>query len=423
MKLVNHTLSYLSIAFFIVLGVWATIFYANFLDEIYDSIDDGLENTKLLILERVATDTTLIHKTALLESNYAIREINATDALQYRDVYMDSTIYTINEQDYEPVRVLKSAFQVHGKYYELLIVSSMVEEDDLIEDLLYSIIWLYVILLISIMIINNILLRRIWRPFYAILDRLRNFRVESPELPAFSVTRVTEFNMLQESITTLLHRTVATFQSQKQFIENASHELQTPLAISINKLELLAEKQQHAEANLAEISSVIESLQRLTRLNKTLLLLSKIENRQFPEQTSVDFNQLLDHLAIALSDLADYKSVILSVHHRGRLTKRINEDLASIMLSNLIKNGILHNVEGGRIEIEVTDQGVTIENTSTLGTLDKSKIFERFYKGSNQKHSTGLGLAIVKSICDLYGYKLEYRYNGKHVFSITMAAS
>lgn len=424
MKLLNHTLSYLAIAFFFVIGVWAAIFYINMLDEIYDSIDDGLENSKILIIQKVQEDTSLIHKTDFMESNYAIHEILAERAINYRDTYIDSTLYMVSEEDYEPVRILKTAFRLqNGKFYELNIVSSMVEEDDLIEDLLYSILWLYIILLASILIINNFLLKRIWKPFYKILDRLKNFTVESPERVSVPETSVKEFNMLNEQVSALLERTIATFNSQKQFIENASHELQTPLAISINKLELLAEKSTTSDSQVQEISTIIQTLERLTRLNKTLLLLSRIENRQFAERSTVNINALADGVIAELSDFAEFKSVNISIVHDSQVSVQMNPELASIMISNLLKNAIVHNIEGGSVELTIKPSAITVANTSASLPLDTSKIFKRFYKNTSLNTSTGLGLSIVKSIADLYHFQVQYTYDGRHAFTIEMPAS
>ena len=314
MKLLNYTLLYLSGALLIVIGAWAVIFYINMLDEIYDSIDDGLANSKILIIGKVQEDSTLIHKTEFRESNYAFHEIPASYALSFRDVYSDSTFYMQHEADYEPVRILKTVFRAtNGRYYQLQIASSMVEEDDLIEDLFYAILWLYVILMASVLLINNVLLRRIWKPFYEILNNLKNFRLGSHEEFSTSKTRVREFNILNETASSLLQRSILTFNSQKQFIENASHELQTPLAISLNKLELLSEKSSLTEEHLEELSAVIQSLQNLTRLNKTLLLLSKIDNRQFPEEKPVNFNELTRRLISSFTDLSEFKEVAVSV--------------------------------------------------------------------------------------------------------------
>jgi signal transduction histidine kinase len=421
LKLLNHTLSYLSVAFFLVIGAWALIFYINMLDEIYDSIDDGLENSKILIIQKVQADSNLIRKADFMESNYAIHEIPAERAISFRDVYKDSTLYMVNEKDYEPVRILKSAFHSpNGKYYELQIVSSMVEEDDLMEDLFYSILWLYLLLLASILIINNVLLKRIWKPFYQILEHLKRFTVETPEIMPILKTKVTEFKMLNESVAALLDRTVTTFNSQKQFIENAAHELQTPLAISINKLELLAEKNTTTDNQLQEISAVIQLLERLTRLNKTLLLLSRIENKQFSERARVNVNELVNGIILELSDFAEFKSINISAVHEGSLTLEINPELASIMFSNLLKNAIVHNTRGGWVEVKINSSSITVENTSITPALDASQIFRRFYKGTSLPTSTGLGLSIVKSIAKLYGFQLQYYYNGKHIFTIVI---
>lgn len=415
MKLLNYTLSYLSIALLVVVGVWAVIFYVNMLDEIYDSIDDGLENSKILIIRKVESDTSLIHKTEFMESNYAIHGITDNHALHVRDIYMDSALYMQNEKDFEPVRMLKTVFRAsNGKYYELQIVSSMVEEDDLIEDLFYAIVWLYIVLLASVLIINNVLLRRVWKPFYTILDRLKNFRLGSTENFAAEKTNVSEFNSLNETVSSLLQRNIAIFNSQKQFIENASHELQTPLAISINKLELLTEKNSLSDEQLKEISTVIESLERLTRLNKTLLLLSRIENRQFPQETSINFNDLAVRLVSAYGDLSEFKSVTIQVEQPGTCIYTLNAELAEIMLSNLIKNAILHNYPDGSVTITIHSSGISVTNTSHTGSLDETHIFDRFYKNSSAKNSTGLGLAIVKSIVDYYGYTIRYTYTHQH---------
>lgn len=419
MKLLNHTLSYLAVASFVVIGVWAFIFYINMLDEIYDSIDDGLANSKILIINKVHEDSTLIHKTDFFESNYAIREITDNHAHDVKDVYMDSTLYMQYENDYEPVRILKTAFRAnHGKYYELKIVSSMVEEDDLIEDLLFALVWLYVFLLGSVLLINNFLLKKIWKPFYKILDALRNFRLGGREKVEPVKTNVDEFTILNETIQALLERTVMAFDQQKQFTENAAHELQTPLAISINKLELLADKVSLPEDQLQDLSTVIQSLERLTRLNKTLLLLSKIENRQFPEEREVNFNTLAEQVATAFADIAEFKQIKLSTIHNGNMLRKMNPELAEILLSNLVKNAILHNHPGGYVTIRISPQEFSVENSSESPALDKEHIFQRFYKNTTAKSSTGLGLAIVKSIADYYGCTVEYGFTGNHLFSV-----
>lgn len=417
MTLKNYTLSYLSVALFLIIGIWAAIFYVNFLDEIYDSIDDGLDNYKTLIIKKASGDSTVLHKTAFGESNYLIRSITEKEALDARDVYRDTSMYMSNEEDFEPVRMLTTAFALNGKYYELKVISSMVEEDDLIEDLLYAVIWLYLILMASIIAINTLLLRKIWQPFYLLLEQLKNFRLHKETGITGLATKIDEFNKLNDAIQFMISNAIETYSAQKQFIENASHELQTPLAISINKLELMAEKE---EAGVEQLTSVIETLERLTRLNKSLLLLSKIGNRQFADEEQLDINTLCRKLSDDFGDFASFKNVQLYIIEQKQLSVTMNKDLAGIMVSNLLKNAILHNHQGGIVELSIDDKKLVVSNSGKGKALDHQKIFNRFHKDSPEKNSTGLGLAIVKAIADLYHIGIQYSYIGnRHVMTLS----
>lgn len=420
MKLHSYTLQYLSIALLLVIGVWAAVFYVNMLDEIYDSIDDGLDNSRLLIINKMQTDSSLIHKNEFMESNYAIREIAPSQALPQRDVYYDTTFYMENEKDFEPVRILRTVFLgINGKYYELKVASSMVEEDDLISDLLFALVWLYFILLASVLLINNVLLRKIWKPFNDTLAKVRNFHLGKDENFSVTPTRVEEFNELNETVTTLLQRTVHAYHSQKQFIENAAHELQTPLAITVNKLELFTEKNSLSESQMMELSSVIESLERLTRLNKSLLLLSRIENRQFPQNEPINFNELVTRVATSFSDLSEFKQITLNVEEHGTCVFAMNGELASILISNLIKNALVHNHAGGSILVSIDQNQLSVRNTGEGTPLNTQELFNRFYKQSSSSASTGLGLAIVRSITDYYNIEAQYEFRDSvHVFTV-----
>jgi len=418
MRLHNYTVLYLSGTMFVVLSVWAAIFYWNMLDEIHDSIDDGLENTKLLVISKAMQDSTLLDKDNFWESNYRIREVRPEETVDQYDRYTDTLIFTENEKDYEPFRMLTTMFMAsNGKYYKLRIISSTVEEDDMVEDLLYSLIWLYVILVVGMLLINNFLLRRIWRPFYNTLEKLRGYKISEHKEVTFEPTRVEEFKRLQSSLDELIRSNREAFLAQKQFIENAAHELQTPLAISINKLELLAEKNGFSGDQMEKISEVIGSLERLTRLNKSLLLLSRIDNRQFPETEAVDMNALVKKIAEDFEEFAGFKAVHISVEEKGPCTVHMNRPLAEMLMANLIKNAIVHNREEGTVHITVYPHSCTVENSGTQ-PLAAEKIFTRFYKDSSQSQSTGLGLAIVQSIAGVYGFAVRYSFADAHRFTV-----
>jgi signal transduction histidine kinase len=418
MKLLNHTLKYLSITLLVIISIWAAIFYINMLDEVYDSLDDGLDNYKILIINRAHEDSTVLTKDTFAESNYEIREIGEKEALSRKDTHADTLMYTLNEEDFEPFRMLTSAFTLNNRYYELKVISSMVEEDDLIEDLLYSLIWLYVAMITSIIIVNNFLLKKTWKPFYLLLDHLKQFKLGKDPVIKPAETQVKEFKELNEAVGLLINRSLEAYNGQKQFIENASHELQTPLAISINKLELLTEKEDLTETNLIAIGQVIQTLERLTRLNKSLLLLSKIENKQFQENESVDLNAVFRNLVEEFTDFAEYKNVSLTLEESGQLDAVMNKNLAEIFITNFIKNAIVHNAVNGFVRITINPTSFTIYNSGSDEALNPEKIFLRFQKKSNEKNNTGLGLAIVKAIADLYGININYSFDNGHRMTV-----
>ncbi|MGV3656765.1 MAG: sensor histidine kinase [Chitinophagaceae bacterium] len=417
MKVLNYTTSYLAVVLLLVLSIWATLFYFAMLDEIYDSIDDGLDNQKGLIIQKASIDSTVLGRQQFDEGDYAIRPIDAVQALQFREQYTDTLMYMQNEKEYEPVRMLTTVFRHGDQYYQMQVITSMVEEDDLITELFYALLWLYAGLLISILLVNNFLLKRIWKPFYHLLQQMQHFRLEKGFNITHKPTKIEEFKLLQQRVEQLLQHNIDTYTSQKHFIENASHELQTPLAIAINKLESLAEMPlQQAELQL--VGSALENLQRLTRLNKSLLLLSRIENRQFADEKSVDLNALVKTITQDLEEQLAFYKIQLEVEEKEAVTLHMNTDLAAIMVTNLVKNAIVHNQEGGFIFISISRQALVIENSGDNKMPDTQQLFTRFNSGVSSEASTGLGLAIVKAITDLYRFRIEYAYRQKHVLTI-----
>jgi signal transduction histidine kinase len=416
MKLVNHTLLYLSGALFLIIGIWAVIFYYSMLDEVYDSIDDGLDNYKMLIIQKANSDSTILKKNTFEESNYSIAPISREQALQTVERYSDTLMYMQNEEDYEPVRILSTVFSINTTYYKLDVISSMVEEDDLIEDLTYYLVFLYLALLISIYLLNFFVLRRAWKPFYVLMQRLKHFNLKQPKPLEVPETRVSEFKELNQTILDLLKNNIDVYNSQKQFIENASHKLQTPLAISINKIELLLEENDLGEEKAMALSEVIKSLERLTRLNKSLLLLTKIENRQFADEEEVDFNELIKQQILDFAELLEFKKISVSMKENGQFKQHFNKDLAFVLVSNLLKNAMTYNVPQGEISIVMNHDSIGVANTGLPQALDPERIFNRFYRSTTHKHSTGLGLSIVKAITELYHMQVLYSFDGKHQF-------
>ena len=421
MKLLNRTTLYLSATFALIMAVWAFLMYLSMLDEIYDSIDDGLDNYKLLIIEKAKKDPSILMKSEFNESNYAITPITASQAVEGEDRYSDTLMYMRNENDFEPVRILHTDFEDNGHHYHLQVITSMVEEDDLIADLLTYLILLYGLIIVSVVVVNNVLLRRIWRPFHSILSQLKMFDLREPSPISLEHTNVTEFNEMAHAVKGLLRKNIDRYNSQKHFIENASHELQTPLAICINKLELLLEDENLASAHGQTLADVLDTLTRLTRLNKALILITSIENRQYAERGPVNFNDLITKACEDFEPLAEYHSITVSVDRQSTFIYPMNRDLALILVTNLVRNAIIHNRDGGSAVITVHQEGFKVTNSGPSGELDTQLLFTRFYRDRQKPQSLGLGLSIVHGICELSGLAISYSYgNGSHTFSISV---
>lgn len=418
MKLLNHTSKYFALLLLPLITIWAVTFYYAMLDEIYDSLDDGLENQKILLLQRVEKDPGLLDHTAFENGNFSIGNISQNSYKTFKERYQDTMMYMQNEKDYEPVRVYESAFQHKNQYYKIKIVTSMVEEDDLIESLVLYLIALYVLLVATILILNNWLLKKIWQPFYGLIHQLRGFSIERDDKITPPQTNIEEFNLLNAAVERLTQKSRDSYVEQKQFIENASHELQTPLAISINKLELFLEKNKLEDKQMADLAAVLDNLGRLTRLNRSLLLLSKIENKQFIDEEEVDFDDLIQQVITDFEDLAEHKNIQIKFSATAHLNYIINKDLATILLTNLIKNALVHGRENETVKMVLKERAIQIQNSGTENALDGQKLFSRFKSTTTDKRSTGLGLAIAKAIADKYNLDLSYTFNGQHLFIV-----
>ncbi|UUC45525.1 sensor histidine kinase [Flavobacterium cerinum] len=431
MKLQVYTLRYLLIALLGVIALWASLFYMVILEEVYDNIDDGLKNSKLLIIRKAKESPELLTKHESEINQFTIKPVpmgrfiarnhsDDDDDDDNQDVIYNDHQYMEYDDDYEPVRVLKTVFMASdGNPYELTITASMVEEDELLEDLMTALIALYIMLVVSIVIINYFILKKVWRSFHSLLDKLRHFKLGTGTVFHAPPSPIDEFKVLGKELEALLKRNEATYNSQKQFIENASHELQTPLAISINRLELFAENNMLTEEQMEDVGKITDTLSRLVKLNKSLLMLSKIENRQFPDEEDIDFNELTEQIASDFDDFAAFKSVSLHIDQKEPLTFKMNKGLAVTLLSNLIKNAILHNQTGGTVAITLSEKQLIIRNSGSDQPLDPDFIFNRFARHGTNEHSTGLGLAIVQSIISNYNLYITYTFDKEHVFTIT----
>src|SRR5690606_13617730 len=409
------------IAFFVIITIWAALFYAFILEEVYDNVDDGLKNQKILILRAVYEDPNLLETNEYGINQFRITPVGDDDDFSEENYLDNEFFYMPYDDEMEPYRVLRTGFYAPDqKPYHLEIRTSTVEEDDLILNLTTALIVLYLVLVLGVYLINESVLRRAWRPFRIILENLNLYRFGKKEELKPVSTNIVEFNQLDEEIHRMWRRNEEIFDDQKRFIENAAHELQTPLAITINKLEMLMEDESLSESQLIQLTESKSSLRRLVNLNKALLMLSRIENKQYKDIKQINLNQLVKEISADFQDFLSFKDIKLQIEEHGIFDISMNKELALVLISNLFRNAIRYNIAGGIISINIRPNQLSVGNTGNQTPLNQDKIFNRFHKGTQDSQSNGLGLAIVKSIVDTYPeLSIDYRFEeNMHVFSL-----
>jgi len=391
--------------------------------EIHDGIDEGLNNLKQEFVYKANRSPDFVG--VMMKHNplnIVVEHISYEEAIDFNETYTDSKVYFVTEEEDEEVRMLTTAFycEMDKQYYKLKFFTSTVERDDLVKNMLYLLIALWICLALAIIVAVKKIINRSNKPFYRLLENLREFELGNARMIEFPVTDITEYSELNDSVKKLLEDNIRAFTEQKNFIENASHELQTPLAIAIGKLEFMLNDATLVQAQIEEISSVLNSLSRMKRLNSTLLLLSKIKNKQFVTSEPVNISQLTLEIINNFEDIINHKEISVSVEEHNTLSVEMNKDLAYILITNLLKNAIFHNVKGGKINISIDKDWFVISNDGmpVKGDID---IFERYNSLSRDvESSSGLGLSIVKSIIDIYKFKITYEYKDQHVFTIRL---
>ena len=421
MKLLSYTYRKLALLLFLLMAVWGVLFYYAIIDEVVDETDDTLENYGEILMESALHDPSILETEGSLMSFYKFTPISEEEGRHYRQVFYDATVYIELEDEDEPVRVMCTAFRMpDGQYYELKLMISILERDDMVEAMLWSLGALFLLFLICTSIGIQLVLKGVFRPLHRLLDWLHCIQPGKEVPPLDNPTKIREFRQLSDAALDMGNRSYKAYEEQKQFIENASHELQTPLAIVRGKVELLAESEGMTEQQMEQLDEIYATLGRAVKLNKSLLLLSRIENGQYTEMEDVSVDEILDELLPDLMDIYEHKQVrLIRKREEQPFIIRCNHSLAQILVSNLVKNSLLHNREGGELQVLTTPTSLVIKNTGDV-PLDGEKLFRRFYHGMDgKKDSTGLGLAIARSIALSSSLKLTYEWqDGMHTFRL-----
>lgn len=421
MKLFHLVLWRISLALIVVLTVWAGFFYMAVVEEVNDEVDDTLEDYSEGLIIRALSGEDMPTASNGSNNQYYLYEVSESYAASHPQItYRDEMVFITEKSETEPARVLITIFRTEDeRYMELVVYTPTIEKLDLLRAILGWIIFLYVLLLLIILSINIWVFRKNMKPLYVLLKWLDSSQLGKKNEPLENITKITEFRKLDAATMAFAERGEKLFEQQKTFIGNASHEMQTPLAICRNRLEMLMEDETLTEHQLNELIKTHQTLENLTRMNRSLLLLCKIENGQFADTRSVCLNDILAHYLDDYKEVYAYRNITVTVTTDSSFCVEMNDSLVSVLVTNLLKNSFVHNIDGGFIYIKITANTFEISNTGEK-PLDRERIFERFYQGQKKEGSTGLGLALVDSICKANHLKIDYTYvENRHIFTIS----
>ncbi|MBQ2436405.1 MAG: HAMP domain-containing histidine kinase [Bacteroidaceae bacterium] len=421
MKLTTHAIRSLILPLLLIFGVWSVVFYFILSDELIDEVDDQLEVHSERIMRQWLSGEALPDSTDGSNNTYYIRQIGKEElAVGEKVEYEFKNIHIASRHEEEPARVMHTIFEHNdGTWWKLTVITPVYERNEVISTILVATFILILVMMLVIIGVFAWVFVRHTRPLYKVLHYLDSYAIGKPQ-PLNNETNVTEFQRLNDSVTDCIQRIEEVYERERRFIGDASHELQTPLAVCRNRIELMMNDDTLTEHQMVELAKMEQTISELIRLNKTLLFLSKIENNQYIEQTEVDINSKIRHHMEMLAEVYETKDITIHLYDKEQWTLYANDELMASLVSNLLRNAYIHSLPHGTIDIYIKEGALSIANTSNSDALDASRLFDRFYCGNpGKQHSNGLGLSIVKAICETSNLKVGYAFEqGKHIFTI-----
>lgn len=413
MKLLTRTTILYVIITVVVFTAGSFLFYKFLRDLEDEEITEGLESKKEMLIE-------IIHRDSMIQNSPLAEDVNIqpTPGI-FEGFFTDTSMYDPYNKEALPYRMLTFPIETDGNFYAVTIRKVMLESDDLIESIFMAFISLLVILGVVVIATMQLVARRMWKPFFITLERVREFLPGGKQEIELPPTRVSEFRDLNASIKKMIANTESAFQSLKSFSENAAHEIQTPLAVIQSTIEVLRQDPLLTEEQHVKIYQLGSTTARLSNIVSTLLLLTRIGNKQYLQETPIDFSEAVISKVASLKELFDQRGIKLEAEISPGIKLKLHKVLADILISNLLVNALRHTPMNGNASVLLTANSLVVSNSGNPLKGDPTKLFERFYKEDQSEQSTGLGLSLVKMVTDTSGFRVSYEYSSRnHVFSV-----
>ena len=397
--------------FLVVDWIWVTE-----IDDNHEIIMERIENRFDQVHVSETDLETILNTWNILQPSSSITSLNNLEAKP--DSIYEVTKYNEYEQEWDRFRGLQSVIEINKKPYLLNIETNVEESYETIFAIGLITLLMYALLVFGFIRLNKSISKKVWKPFYRTLEKLKSFDINKGKQVEFEESEIEEFNELNQTIGALIKQSINAYNQQKSFVANASHELQTPIALLKSKLDILLQQENLSQKHADLIQGIQLPLSRLTRVNKNLLLLAKIENSQFGDLEKVDFLVLIDKSVDMLHDYIEERDIRYEKEIEDYETAFCSKFLAETLINNLLSNAIRHTPIGEFILVKLSKRELTISN-SGQNKLEEKALFERFSISTTTTTNSGLGLAIVKEICKQNDWTVRYKFeNSTHIFSV-----
>ena len=420
MKLLTKTNIFTSVTTIILFAVGVFIVFKFILLKLDSEQGEQLLSAKGIIIRSLKEGKSPEQFTSNIGEKISIVEIYKQTT--YDNVFKEFAEEEIGaDENEESVIVRELSFQctANDKAYAITVSKSLSEGKEIGEYVLGIVLLFLFVSLVIFFLLNRYISVYIFSPFYDTLSKIKSWNIKKNESLNFKETNIDEFHLLNDTIHDLTQQIQSDYRNLKEFTENVSHEAQTPLSIISTKVELLMQEANYSKKQHDSIQHIYQATQRLYKLNQVLILMSRIENKQFVSTENTNLISVFEEKLEELEDFIEAKQIIIIKEFNKNVTKNLNPILSNILFNNLFINAIKYNLEeGGKIKIIIEDDSFSIENTSEREKIEKQFLFERFTQSSTSG-SLGVGLSLIKKIIDYFNWQITYSYkDGMHKFKI-----
>lgn len=422
MKLLTKTNIYNSVATVVLFTVGVFVVLKLILIKLDSEQEEQFLQAKEIIIKSLKEGKSASNFLSNIGEKIVITEIYKQTSFKNNFREYEQEIIEDGEGEEEvDVRELNFQCTINDKAYSISVSKSLSEGREIVEYIFGIVVLFILIAIVFLFVLNTFISELVFSPFYDTLSKIKTWNIKKNEPLIFKKTNIDEFHLLNDSIEALTQQIQSDYKHLKEFTENVSHEAQTPLSIISTKIENLMQEDNYSQKQHEAIQHIYQATQRLYKLNQVLILMSRIENKQYVSTEKVSINKLIEEKIVELEDFIEAKQITVNTQFNVEIEKELNAVLFNILLNNLFINAIKYNLdEGGTIKVVVNNDSFSIENTSSIEKIDKRFIFERFTKSSTSA-SLGVGLSLIKKIIDFYNWHISYSHKeDSHKFKIYM---